>query len=280
MKKIVVACDTVCDLPKEFKEKYDIKFLSVPIMLDGKEHFNLTNDEIFNFVKRTGELPKTAAPSFEYYKSFLLPLAKENDYVIFFSMSSGISSAYNICSILEKQLDNLTIIDSKNLSGGIALQVIECLKEIDAGLPADEIAANAKSRVEKVASSFVINTLNYLHKGGRCSTLSLLGANLLKIKPQIVMDNGVMVLAKKFRGKLEAVIEDYLNAEFSNNNDINLNQIIIAYTTVYEELHKKIAQKLKSLGFDKVYFVLASSTIASHCGENTFGFFYYKGHQK
>lgn len=274
MAKIQLVCDTVCDLPAEYIKNNNIRTIKVPCIINGEEVFDISNQQLFEFVKQNGELPKTAAPSLVYYESYFEPLCKESDHVIFLCMSSGISSAYSNIIQLESTYKNLHIIDSKNLSGGIGLLLLQSINAIEKSVDIATLIDTLQQSVNSIKGSFILDTLSYLHKGGRCSTISLLGANLLKLKPQIVLNEGKMLLAKKFKGKIELAITDYCEHILLEKDKIAKDYIIIAYTTENTDILNAMAQKFKAVGIDSILCVQASSTIASHCGPNTYGVFY------
>lgn len=267
--KINVCCDSSCDLPKGYAEQNGIKTLYIPVIIKGEEHINVDNKTLFDSVKETGELPKTAAPSKDNFIDFFNQFPKDEK-VIMFTLSSDLSSLYSHAKEAEQEFDNVVVIDSKNLSSGIALQVLACVDDVNAGLSYDDVVQRALDRVKKANATFVIDTLKYLHKSGRCSTLKLLGANLLKIKPEISVIDGKMTMTKKYKGKINNVIKDYASDKMAVDNT-NKKYIFITHTMQDDSILDEMTQFCKANGYENVYETTASSTIAVHCGDNTLG---------
>lgn len=267
--KINVCCDSSCDLPKGYAENNGIKTLYIPVIIKGEEHLNVDNNMLFDSVKETGELPKTAAPSKDDFVKFFGQYPKDEK-VIMFTLSSELSSLYSHAKEAEQEFDNVTVIDSQNLSSGIALQVLACVDDVNDGMSFDDVVKRALDRVKKANATFVIDTLKYLHKSGRCSTLKLLGANLLKIKPEISVIDGKMTMTKKYKGKINNVIKDYASDKMSIS-DTNKKYIFITHTMQDDSILDEITRVCREHGYENVYETTASSTIAVHCGENTLG---------
>ncbi len=277
--KIIITSDSVCDLPNELLEKNQIDILPITITLGDKEYVNsteLTSNDIFEFVKKTKILPKTSAINEYQYTEFFESRLAEDVAIIHFVISSDISSCYNNAVSAAKKLQNVYIIDSKNLSTGVGLQVLYACSLRDSGLSAVEIVEKVEARKNKVQASFVVERLDYLHKGGRCSSVQLLGANLLKIRPSIKLADGKMGMHKKYRGKMPEVIKDYCNdtlTEFSNyDNEV----CFLTFSSATPEMIEAAKDVLKSkANFKNIYLSTAGCTVTSHCGENTLGILYY-----
>lgn len=273
MEKINVCCDSSCDLPQNYASEKKIKIMYIPIIVEGEEYKNVDNQFLFDSVAKTGELPKTAAPSTKDYENLFESYPK-NENVIYFSLSSHMSLLNQNANEAAKSFKNVKVIDSLNLSSGIAMQVMKCIEDIESGLTYNEVLKNALTRQEKVKASFVIDKLTYLYKGGRCSALALFGANLLKIKPEISVVNGKMGVSRKFRGKLDAVIKDYVELSLKNVENADKSNAFIDYTAIDDETIEYVKQQCLNAGFKNVYACIASSTIAVHCGEGTLGIMY------
>ena len=196
---------------------------------------------------------------------------KENDAIVHFCLSSGISSACSNAKLAAAELKNVHVIDSKSLSTGIALLAIYARELANEGKLAEEIVDLCEERVNDVQASFVVKKLDYLHKGGRCSSVALLGANLLQIRPEIVVKDGKMSSAKKYLGKMEKVIEKYCKDVLTENQNPDKKYAFVTYTTASEEMVNIAKTALQNAGFETIYETQAGATITSHCGENTLG---------
>jgi len=196
---------------------------------------------------------------------------KKYDAIIHISLSSLMSSAYSNAVTIANEMDNVFVVDSRSLSTGIALLAIYASGLVEKGKSASEIFQKVKEKTEKVRASFVIDRLNYLHKGGRCSALSLLGANILKIKPQIVVENGKMVVAKKYRGSLKGTVEKYCDDLFVDYPNPHLEYVFITRSSEMNDIVESLKNKLRARGFRHIYDTMAGGTISSHCGPNCIG---------
>lgn len=274
--KIALSSETTIDLPKSLLEKYNIKTVPFSLLLGNESKFDgeISTDEIIEFVNKTKILPKTGAVNQIQYEEHFSSILKEYDGIIHISTSSEVSSAYNNAVIASKSFKNVYVIDSKSLSTGIALISIYARKLIDNGLDIQEIVEKCKARIPYVQVSFELNRLDYLYKGGRCSMLSLLGANLLKIRPQILVREGKMISGKKYRGSFDNVCKNYVKDTLEMFDNPDLENVFITYTTADNEILDYIAEVLKERGFQNIMITRAGGTITSHCGENCLGILY------
>ena len=277
--KIAITCDSVCDLSKEQVLENNIKILPLTINLGDDSYqdgININPDKIFEYVATTKQLPKTSANNEFQYTEFFEELLKENDAVIHFTLGSDISACYNNAAKASKNFENVKVIDSKNLSTGIGLLVLYACKLRDDGKTFDEIVQKVTARVPHVQASFVVERLDYLHKGGRCSAVALLGANILKIRPSIMVENGKMGVHKKYRGKMESVIAEYVKDTLTEFKNYDNTMCFLTYTSATPEM---IAAAKKAISensaFKAVYETTAGSTVTSHCGEHTLGILYF-----
>jgi len=271
--KIAVTAESTIDLPKELLEKYDIKTIPFSVILGDNEYKDgeITSHDIFDFVAKNGILPKTSAINAEQYKEFFEETLKDYDAIVHICLSSNISSACKNAQDAAKDMKNVYIVDSQSLSTGIALLAIYAREQADLGLGVEEVYAKTIERVPHVQASFVIKKLDYLHKGGRCSSLALFGANLLHIRPEIVLKNGSMMSNKKYLGKMEKVIQNYCKDVLKECPDPDLNTAFVTYTTASDEMIAIAKNALMEKGFKNIYETTAGATITSHCGENTLG---------
>ena len=274
--KICISAESTIDLPKELLNKYKIKTTPFGINFNN----NLVEDkegiskEIFEFVDTTKILPKTSAVSPDQYAKYFGELKESFDAIVHISMSSYMSCAYNNACLIASEMENVFVIDSKNLSTGIALLAIFAKGLVDKGCSVEEVVQMTTDKVSKVRTSFVLDQLKYMHKGGRCNAVTLLGANLLKIKPQIVVNNGKMTVGKKYRGVLSKVISTYVDDVLAEMENADKSIVFITHSSSMPEEEKIVEAKLKSEQFDSIYNTYAGGTICSHCGPGCLGILY------
>jgi DegV family protein with EDD domain len=270
--KIAISIDSACDIPQELKQKHNIFTMPYYVMLGEKECIdgvNVTTQDLFDYVNKTGNLPKTAAISSDKFRSYFCDILKNYDEIIHLTLSSQMTSS---CINAMTAADGLKVhvVDSKSLSSGIALLALQCAKMIEDGeLRASQIADKLRDMTPRIQASFLVDTLTYLHKGGRCSSVALVGSKLLKIKPKILVKDGKMDVAKKYMGNINNCLIKYVEDTLNGNNPDKS----IAFCTHSSpmEISGQICQKLRDFGFKEVYDVEAGSTISSHCGPGTLG---------
>ncbi len=275
--KIAVSVESTNDLTPELIEKYDIKIIKYEIILGDKvfKDGDLTTEEMFEYVDRTGTLPKTTALNEFEYTEFFEELLKDNDAVIHVALSSGLSSSCSHAISASKNLNNVYVVDSLSLSTGIGLLAIYARELADKGLDAKEIYQKVSARVEKLQVSFVVERLDYLYKGGRCSSLALFGANLLKLRPRIVVKEGKMSSDKKYRGNMASVVSKYCAEVLQDFPTPDLDKVFITRTSASPEMMAAARSACEQAGFKNIYETYAGGTIASHCGANTLGILYF-----
>ena len=275
--KIAVSCESTSDLSKELLHDYDVKIIPYHIVLDGEEFEDgkYTTDEMLQKVEECGVLPKTNAINVYNYTEYFTNLRKEFDAVIHVCLSSGLSSSCNNAINASKEVENVYVIDSKSLSTGIGLLCMYARELVNAGEEAKVIAEKVQARAEKLQVSFIVERLDFLYKGGRCSSLQRFGANLLKLRPRIVVSDGKMSSDKKYRGKMGGVIAKYCEEVLQEFNSPDLDKVFITYTTATEEMVESAKKACENAGFKNIYETRAGGTIASHCGPNTLGILYF-----
>lgn len=274
--KIAISTESTCDLTQEMLDKRNIHSLAYTVIL-GDDMVTDNADlpaRIFKYVEETKELPKTSAINEMQYKEYFETLLKDNDAVVHISLSSGLTSSTSHAQTAAEKLKNVYVIDSKSLSTGIGLLVLYAADLADAGEEPEAIVKKVEERIPYVQASFVVERLDYLYKGGRCSALSLFGANLLKIRPQIVVADGKMKPAKKYRGKMEKVIENYCKDTLEEFNNADKSRGFVTYTTATPEMIENARKALENAGFKEIYETQAGGTITSHCGEHVLGILY------
>lgn len=278
MKKIIISSDSTSDLGEELINKYDIQIIPLYVNLDGKEYkdgVDMNPDMIYAYHDEHGVLPTTSAPNVnDFIKHFEKWNSDEYD-VIHFSIGSSLSSSYQNSFIASQNFDNVYCIDSCNLSTGIGIMIIEACRLRDEGLSTKEIYDRIIELRPKINTSFVVDSLLYLKEGGRASALQAMGANLLNIKPSIVVINekqGAMEIGTKYRGNTKKVLTKYIKDLLENNDNIANDVAFITHSgTSDENLEFVRAEVAKYKKFENLYITRAGSTISSHCGYNTIG---------
>ncbi len=277
--KIAISAESTIDLPKEELERFDIHTLPFTLILGEKEVLDgqIMPEELFKFTKSTGKLPKTSAVNeFQYREHFKKLKDMGYDQIIHFSLSSGISSAYSNAMKVKDEFDGVYVIDTKSLSTGIALLAIQARKLVDSGLSTIEVYEKSLARVKDVQASFSLESVNYLYKGGRCSMLKMLGANILHLKPEIYVDTntGKMSAGKKFRGPMKSVVLNYVEDTLEKFNHPDLSLCFITYSTAPDDVVLAVKERLLKEGFKEVIPTHAGGTISCHCGPHCLGILY------
>ena len=274
--KICISAESTIDVPKELLEEYDIQTIPFTVLLGEKSALDgvITPEEIFSYVEETRILPKTSAVNEFQFEEYFKKQLKSYDAIIHFSLSSEISSACPNAKFVAEKMKNVYIIDTKSLSTGIALLAIYGRKLANQGLDPEEIVRRCTARVPSVQASFVINTLEYLHKGGRCSGVAKFAAALFRIKPQIIVEDGMMHPGKKYHGKIVPIIEQYCRDTLDEFNSPDLSIAFVTHTQADDAMREVAYKALKNRGFKKIYDTTAGATISSHCGPKTLGILY------
>lgn len=278
--KIKISADSTCDLSQELIEKYNIDILPLYIIKDGVSYVDgkdITADDIYAHVSAGGEITTTAAVGVADYEAYFTETLKEYDAIIHFHISSDMSACYQNANIAAEEMDNVFPVDSRNLSTGISLLVLDAaIMAAEGKRTAEEIVAFVQEKREKLDVSFLVDTLAYLRKGGRCSAVAALGANLLSLKPCIEVKGGKMGVGKKYRGKMDKCLLQYIKERLDGRDDINLSRIFITESGGFseEEIEAVRAEILKYQPFAEVLHTRAGCTISSHCGPGTLGILY------
>ena len=275
MAKIIISSDSTCDLSAELKEKYGIKIIPLGVTLGTdvyRDGVDITPDDIYAHHAKTGELPKTTATNVGEGIEYFEELTKDGDAVIHFTISSLMSSTYNNSCMAAEEFDNVYVIDAANLSTGSGLLVLAAAEMAQQGMEAAQIVEEIEKLKPCVDASFVIDSLEYLHKGGRCSALAMLGANLLKLKPCIEVKNGSMDVGKKYRGVYGRVLAEYVDERLQNVEDIDTSRVFVTHAGCKPEIVDAVVEQVKSKGiFKEVLTTRAGCTVSSHCGADTLG---------
>lgn len=275
MRKVAILSDSTCDLSAELIKKYSIGILPLYTVLDDKQYrdiLEITPDEIYDYVAKNGKLPHTAAASIGDHIDFFRPYAEQGLEIIYFTISATMSANNNNARLAAEDFENVYIVDSQNLSTGIGLQVLRAAELADEGKSAKEIYDAICDMQSRVDASFVVDTLEHLHKGGRCSAVAAMGANLLKLHPCIEVKEGKMGVGKKYRGRMFDVIQEYAKARLANIDDIELDRIFITHSGCDEKTIQAVYDIVKAAApFKEILITRAGCTVSVHCGPGTLG---------
>lgn len=277
MAKVILSTDSTCDLSKEIIEKYDIKSIPLIIMLDKeyRDGMDVSPTLIYDYVEEHGVLPKTAAVSSETFKEHFLNLTRNGDKVLHISISNRLSACYQNAKIAAQAMENVHIVDGYALSTGTSLLILKAHDLLNLGKSLEETVKELEVLKLRTQTSFVIDRLDYLYKGGRCSGLALLGSNLLKIHPMTLMQGGYLKSFKKFHGSMRVVYNSYIDYLAENFNDYDNTRAFITHTETDPAMLDMIKEKVKEkFNFKEVFDTLAGSTITCHCGKGTVGLLY------
>lgn len=274
MSKVKITVDSTCDLSKELIEKNDITVIPLYVVLGDtslRDGVEISPDMIYDYVSNNNALPKTSACPLDDYISYFKKFTDEGYDVIHFNISSSMSSSHQNAVIAAGEVGNVRVVDTANISTGSGLLVLDAVDMIKEGKSADEIFEAVKARISKVRASFVVDNLEYLKMGGRCSSVALLGANLLKIKPRIEVKDGSMGVADKYRGQYAKVLVQYAK-DVLTKEKINTKRVFVTHTKCDEQIVSSVIEEVKNtLSFDEIYETTAGCVVTSHCGPNTLG---------
>lgn len=283
--KIKITCDSICDLPREVYREYDVSVTPLGIVLGDDLRFdgvNISTLEVFDYVDKNGVLPKTTAASVSDYLELFKKCTADGSAVIHINISSEFSSCHSSACIAAEQLhekdgSEIYAIDSRNLSSGAGHLVLLAHELAAGGMSAPEIADALNEAKNRLDVSFVLQTLSYLQKGGRCPGVVAFGANLLKLRPEIEVKDGKMTVGKKYRGSMEKSIFDYVRGRLEGRTDIDLHRIFVTHSYVPDELVSKVVELVKELQpFEEVMVSTAGCAISSHCGPNCIGVLFFR----
>lgn len=282
MGNIKIITDSTSDLSQKLLDKYDIAVVPLNIILDEKSYLDgveIDPDRIYKWADANSTTPKTAAPLFQYMVDFLRPYKERGDEVIFIGISEDMSSTCQVARLAAEDLEytDMHVINSQNLSTGIGLQVLRAAEMALDGADAQTIVSSIEDARSKVRASFVVDTLTYLHRGGRCSAVTALIGNVLALKPEITVVNGKMGVAKKYRGKQSAVIQKYATDLKEHLLAADPRRVFITHSGVNDEVLNSIYSFVNGLEhFENVEITRAGGVISSHCGPNTLGVLFYE----
>lgn len=273
MNKIVVTADSTCDLSPELRERYHVDL--VPLYVNfgedsRRDGVDAKPDDIYEYYRSSGKLTTTSAASPGDYHDFFKRFTNQGYEVIHLNISSGFSITHQNAMMAASDLKGVYPVDSYNLSTGTGLLVQAC-DMAQEGLPALEIVSRLEEMRSRVRASFILDTLEYLWKGGRCSGITALGANLLKLKPCIEVRDGKMGVGKKFRGNLSNVMEQYTDTRL-NGVHPELRRVFITHSGIDQAIIDRVVARVKELQpFEEILVTRAGCVVSNHCGPNTLG---------
>lgn len=278
---VKILSDSTCDLSQELIEKYNITIVPLHVLLgekDYKDGVDITVDEIYEWADINNATPKTSAVSPEEAMKAIAPLLEDGSEVVCFSIASGMSGTYSVLNLAVEALDatdRVYCIDSQNLSTGIGLMIMEAAVMAENGKSAKEIVAYIEALRPMVRSSFVVDTLTYLHRGGRCSGVAAMAGSMLRLHPRIEVKDGKMDAGKKYRGKMNKVLLDYVHDMENDLKRAKPERVFITHSGCEQELLDSVEDYLVQLGvFEEILITRAGSVISSHCGPGTLGVLY------
>ena len=275
---VKIIADSTCDLTKELIERYDVEIAPLHIVLDDKEYLDgvdITPDEIYAWSDQTKTTPKTAAVSIERITDLFKAYIDQGMDVVCFSISDDMSTTGNVMRMAAVELnaaDRIRIVNSKSLSTGIGLMVIEAAEMAKAGKSVHEIADYVEALREHVRASFVVDTLTFLHRGGRCGGLAAMLGGALKLHPRIAVEDGKMAPGKKYRGKMSVVIRHYVEEMEEALKTAKKERVFITHSGCPQQDIDAVKDYLSGLNrFDEILITRAGGVISSHCGPGTLG---------
>ena len=274
-KPVIITADSTCDLSRDLLERFSVKTIPLTILLGDESHYDgldFTPEDMYRRYHADGTLPKTSAPSVQQFIDFFRPFLDEGCEIVHLDISSELSSSYSTACIAASELEGVYPVDSRMLSTGVGLLVIEAAECRDRGMSAPEIAEHVASLTDKVDTSFVLDTLEFMWKGGRCSGVAALGANLLHLKPGLEMSGGKLGVYKKYRGATKAVYRQYV-AERLAGKSIRPGHVFITNSGEIEQetLDELEALVRSTIPVKEIHHTMAGCTIASHCGPKCLG---------
>lgn len=271
----VVTSDSTCDLSKELIAENNVQIMPLAIIIDGNEYrdgVDITSEQIIKHIENGGNLPKTTAISIGEYEEFFKKFTEQGLSVIHFNISSGASSCHSNAKIAADGLENVYVVDTKHLSSGQGLLVLKACDMLREGNSVPDTYNKICSLCDKVQTSFVLDRLDILHKGGRCSLAQLLGAKLLKLHPSLYMTEGSLKVKRKYMGSLQRALDAYVNDLFNEYANYDKTRCFVTHCCGDRDKVDSVIKKVKEkFDFKEVIETQAGSTVTSHCGRNTIG---------
>ena len=276
-----VSADSTCDLSPELLQAYGIETLPLYVVMDGnayKDGLELTPDELYAKVREAGKIGSTAAINVDEYLTFFTRMKESCDTLIHFTISSEMSSCFQNACIAAEEVGGVYVIDSRNLSTGIGLQVLRACELTQKGMAAEVIVSYVREMAGRVDATFIPESLEFLKMGGRCSAAAALGANLLRLKPCIQVREGKMLVGKKYTGSMENVLSKYVKDRLNNLEDLDLSRVFITHSGMSDPaIIDKVKDAVLAIApFEDVQITRTGCTVSNHCGPNTLGVLFCK----
>ena len=273
--RVKVTADSTCDLSPELLQRYDITLLPLSVIMDGREYkdgVTIQAEDIFRHVDNGGALCSTAAVNVEDYRACFAALSPAYDAVIHITIGSGFSTCYQNATIAASAFPNVRVVDSMNLSSGQGHLVVEAAQLVAQGKSAMEICSELNAMRGRVQASFIMDRLDYMQKGGRCSSVMALGGKLLRIKPCIAVRDGAMKMVDKYRGSFDKCVEKYVRDQLKDRKDLRGDRIFITHTHAAPEAVQVARETIEKYArYDEIIETLAGCTVSCHCGPGTLG---------
>ena len=273
--KIKILSDSTCDLSPELVEKYDITLVPLTVIKedkDFKDGVTITPADIFAHVAAGGALCSTSAVSVGEYLDFFGKYAEEYDALVHINIGSGFSSSYQNACLAAEDFENVYVVDSQNLTTGQGFVVLKACELAKTAENMEELVAQLEAYREKIEASFLVDKLDYLAKGGRCSSAAALGANLLNLKPCIEVKDGKMTVVKKYRGNFAKSLAAYVKERLAGREDVDRDTLFLTRTVIDDACYGAVMEAVKELGgFRQVVETEAGCTVSCHCGPGTLG---------
>ena len=274
--KVKIISDSTCDLSKELLEKYEISIVPLYVVMNDetkRDGLEVTPEDIYSYVDKNGKLPSTSAANIGDYLDVFKYWREQGYEIVNFDISSDFSTKHHNACMAAEEVGGVSVVDSRNLSTGQGLSVLHGAEMAQSGNSAKEIYEECTALTSKIEASFVVDSIDYLYKGGRCSALAAFGANLLKLKPCIEVKDGKMNPGKKYRGNISRVMLNYVEERLRGRDDIDKSRIFITHTKCSEEDVEAVRQKILEIcpDFKEILETTAGCTVTTHCGPNTLG---------
>ena len=278
MGRVRIMADSTCDLSKELLERYGVELLPLNIVMEDTcylDGIETDPDAIYAWADANRTTPKTAAPGIEAAINFLRPAKEAGEDVLFFGISEQMSATCQVVRLAADELEyeaHVCVIDSMNLSTGIGLQVLHAAELAAEGASLQELKKELEEYRKRVRASFVVDTLTYLHRGGRCSSVAALFGNTLKLKPRIAVTAGKMGVSKKYRGNRKKTVLCYVKDMEEELLSAERNHVFITHSGIEREIVEEVRAYLNSLNyFEEIHETRAGGVVSSHCGPGTLG---------
>ena len=270
---IKITATSTCDLPPELLERYQITMVPLYVSFGGNTYqdgVDASPEDIFRHVEAGGQLPTTSAVNIADYQELFSQLSPKYDSVLHITIGSEFSCCYQNALVAAEEFPNVYVVDSRNLTVGQGLLVLAAAQAAERGDCMEDILKLLEDLTGRVDTTFVVDKLDYLAKGGRCSSVVALGANLLRLKPCIVLADGRMTVGKKYRGAFDKVLPDYAQDQLSGKN-VDLDRVFVVHTRCDPSIPESMCRMMQQFGFREVLTAVAGCTISCHCGPNTLG---------